>query len=349
MGELSERAKQILYAVVTEFVATGQPVGSKTLAHRGIELSPASIRSVLADLEAEGYVVQPHTSAGRVPTDRAFRLFIDTLMELRQVSAADHAFIERRFSDIEPGGSTLMSDAGKLLSELTGTAAVVVAPRAELKLKHLRFIRTTPGQVLAVLVMSNGEVQNRFLRLDVTEAELLQVHNLLDDVIEGRTLRELHELLTRRLQTERVQQDELRRTAFRLGEAAVAGVTQDKADLFIEGRDKLLEAPEFQSAGDLKGVVSALDQQERIVDLLTATMAAKDMAIVVGQEAGQLGGGHLSIVGASFSDNGRAAGTVGVIGPTRMDYAKVVPIVSATAQAMTAFMDRLRNAEEDDK
>ncbi|MBL8608420.1 MAG: heat-inducible transcription repressor HrcA [Myxococcales bacterium] len=344
MAELSQRQRQILYACVSEFVSTGQPVGSRTLARKGIDLSPATIRNVLAELEDAGFLRQPHTSAGRVPTDRAFRIFIDALMELEQLSAEAHARIQARFSEITPGDN-VMRETGRLLSELTGAAAVVVAPRAELTLKHLRFIRTNPGEVLAVLVMSNGVVQNRFLRADVTEDELLRLHNLLDDVIEGRTLGELHDLFDRRLQSERVQADSLKKRAFELGDAAIAGIAEARADLVIEGRSRLLDLPEFADAGGTKAVVSALDEHERIVELLTATMDAKGTAIVVGEEAGELGGGQLAIVGASYTENGRAAGTIGVIGPTRMDYPKVVPLVTATADAMSAYMDRNKGAK----
>jgi heat-inducible transcriptional repressor len=340
MSDLSHRAKQILYAAVTEFVATGEPVGSRTLAKRGIDLSPASIRNVLSDLEEAGYLKQPHTSAGRIPTDRAFRLFIDALMQLQELSTGDRARIDERFAQLR-GGDDVLQTAGKLLSELTGTAAVVVAPRVEnLTLKHLRFIRTVPGQVLAVLVMSNGAVQNRFLQATVSEDDLVRIHNLLDDVIEGRSLGDLRDLFVRRLQGERVRHDELRRQAFELGEAAVTGVTgSQRAEVLIEGRSKLLDLPDFASSG-VKDVVSLLDEQERLVQLLDATVAAKGTSVVVGHEAGALGGGQLAIIGASYSDHGRSAGSVGVIGPTRMDYPKVVPLVAATASAMSAFIGR---------
>jgi heat-inducible transcriptional repressor len=341
MAELSQRARQILYAAVTEFVATGEPVGSRTLSKKaGLELSPASIRNVLSDLEEAGYLMQPHTSAGRIPTDKAFRLFIDALMERRELSPDEHARIIRRFHEMSPG-EDVMRETGKLLSDLTGTAAVVVSPRAEtLTLKHLRFIRIGGDELLAVLVMSNGAVQNRFLKASASEAELTRIHNLLDDVIEGRSLGELHALFDRRLATERVQNDDLRRRAFELGGAVVTEAAAQTADVVIEGQSKLLERPEFADANGMKQVVSALDERERLVTLLNATMEAKGTMVVVGSEAGALGGGQLSIVGASYSDHGRTAGTIGVIGPTRMDYPKVVPLVTATARAMSAFMDR---------
>ena len=223
LSELSPRARLILYAAVTEFVETGLPVGSRTLSKKaGLDLSPASIRNVLADLEDAGYLTQPHASAGRAPTDKAFRLYIDSLMERREPSADDAARIRTGFEAIDAGGD-VMRQTGRLLSELTGTAAVVVSPRAEsLSLKHLRFIRTNPGELLAVLVMSNGTVQNRFLAGGVSEADLQRIHNVMDDVTEGRPLGELRDLFARRLVSERVQNDDLRRQAFQLGEAAVA-------------------------------------------------------------------------------------------------------------------------------
>lgn len=341
MTELSARARRVLYHAVMEYVATGEPVGSRTLAKRcGLVLSAASIRNVLSDLEEFGYLLQPHTSAGRIPTDKAFRLFIDALMEMRELSTEDTARLRNGFDALEPGKNALR-EAGRLLSELSGTAAAVVAPRASsLTLRHLRFVRTSPCELLAVLVMSDGSVQNRFITGDADEGKLLRVHNLLDDVIEGRSLGELRELFARRLATERVQHDELRKQAFELGEAAVSGAVDDSSELVIEGQTNLLDNPDFADAGGMKRVVLALDERDQILRLLDATMAAKGVSVVVGSEAGDLGGGHLSIVGAQYTDHGRAAGALGIIGPTRMDYPKMVPLVTAAAKAMSAFMDR---------
>ena len=348
MPELSHRARQVLYHCVTEYVATGEPVGSRTLAKKsGLDLSPASIRNVLADLEELGYLRQPHTSAGRIPTDRAFRLFIDALMHVRELATDDEASIRERFASLEPG-QNVMRETGKLLVELTGTAAVVVSPRAEmLVLKHLRFIRTGNDEVLAVLVMKNGTVQNRFLPVTVSEAELQRMHNLLDDVVEGRTLGDLRELFDRRLQTERVQQDELKRRAFELGGAAVQEAVEGEADLVIEGQDKLLEKPEFHDAGHVRQLVTALDAREKLIALLDLAMQGKGGHVVVGEEVGDIGGGQLSIVGAAYTSHGQAAGTVGVIGPTRMDYPRVLPLVAATANAMSEFMERAEGGRKD--
>lgn len=352
MIELNPRARQILYAAITEFVSTGDPVGSRTLSKKqGIELSAASIRNVLSDLEELGYLQQPHTSAGRVPTDKAFRLFIDALMELQKVSKDEHARIREHLEVAERGGN-VMRETGKLLAELTGTAALVVTQRSDsMTLKHMRFIPTTAGELLAVLVMSNGSVQNRFLRSGITEPELGRIHNLLDDVIDGRTLRDLRELFGRRLTNERVQQDDLRRRAFELGGAAVQGIGNE-SDVVIEGQARLF--PEF-SGEALKSVAALLEDRDSLIGLLDATLDAKGTSVVVGSEAGQLGGGQLAIVGAAYGDRAHPSGAIGVIGPTRMDYPKVVPLVTATAHAMTAVMEgpssarRLLEEHDDDE
>jgi len=341
MAELNVRARQVLYHCVSEYVATGEPVGSRTLAKKsGLDLSPASIRNVLSDLEESGYLRQPHASSGRVPTDRAFRLFIDALMHVRALTTEESSTIRETYSSLEPG-QNVMRETGKLLSALTGTAAVVVAPRPEtLVLKQLRFLRTGPNEVLAVLVMNNGSVQNRFLSAQVTENDLQRIHNLLDDVVEGRTLGDLRDLLERRLQSERVQHDELRRRAFELGGAAVEHAAGSEADLVIEGQERLLEKPEFIDASQVRRLVTALDAREKLIKLLDLAMGTKGGHVAIGDETGDLGGGQLAIVGAAYTSHGQTAGTVGVIGPTRMDYARVLPLVAATATAMSEFLER---------
>lgn len=331
----------MLYHCVSEYVATGEPVGSRTLAKKsGLDLSPASIRNVLSDLEESGYLRQPHASAGRVPTDRAFRLFIDALMHVRALTVEEWSTIRETYSSLEPG-QNVMRETGKLLSALTGTAAVVVAPRPEtLVLKQLRFLRTGPSEVLAVLVMKNGTVQNRFLAAQVTESDLQRIHNLLDDVVEGRTIGDLRDLLERRLQSDRVQHDELRRRAFELGGAAVEQAAGSEADLVIEGQELLLEKPEFYDASQVRRLVTALDAREKLIKLLDLAMGTKGGHVAIGDETGDLGGGQLAIVGAPYTSHGQSAGTVGVIGPTRMDYARVLPLVAATASAMSEFLER---------
>jgi heat-inducible transcriptional repressor len=340
MSDLSNRARKILFAAVTEFIATGDPVGSRTLARKyGLDLSAASIRNVLADLEEAGYLHQPHTSAGRIPTDRALRLFINTLMEVRSMSPAQQAELSARFAEIYAIARDPLRETGRFLSELSGAAAIVAAPRAEIRaLSQLRFIPTKPGQMLAVLVFADGSVENRFLSIDeaIDESELTRIHNLLADVIEGRTLGEIRDLFARRLADERLQLDALRRRAFQLASKATADLTR-RSEVVIEGQNRLIDMPEYSDVDRLKGLMKALEEREELVELLDRTLAAGTGAVTVfvGSEAGELAGGQLSLVVAPYTENGRVAGTIGVLGPTRMDYARMMPLVDATAAAMS--------------
>ncbi|MFT3766741.1 MAG: heat-inducible transcriptional repressor HrcA [Minicystis sp.] len=305
-------------------------------------MSAASIRNVLADLEEGGYLKQPHTSAGRVPTDRALRVFIDTLMETRAVTPEDQKKMGARFAEIYARGEDPLREAGRYLSELSGAAAVVAAPKKELRsLAQLRFIPTRPGQLLAVLVFNDGSVENRFVPVEapINDAELTRIHNLLADVIEGRSLGEVRDLFARRLADDRIAFDALRRRAFELGSRAIPDVAS-RDELVIEGQARLIDLPEYADVAKLKKLVLALEEREELVSLLDRTLAAGAVTVFVGSETGDLGGGELSLVVAPYADRGRVAGTVGVIGPTRMDYAKLMPLVDATATALSEALAR---------
>lgn len=345
MTELSHRARKILFAVVTEFIATGDPVGSRTLARKyGLDLSAASVRNVLSDLEEAGLLQQPHTSAGRVPTDRALRLFIDALIELKTVSSEEQSRIVARFQEVYAIADDPLRATGRLLSELSGAAGVVARSQPEQRtLAHLRFIAARPNQLLAVLVFSDSTVENRWVTVDETvpEAELTRIHNLLADVIEGRSLADIRDLFARRLADERLALDTLRKRAFELASRAVADLPKREVDaLVIEGQARLIDLPEYSDAERLKKLMRALEEREELVQLLDKTMAAGAVTVFVGSEAGELGGGELSLVVAPYTEQGRIAGTVGVLGPTRMDYARVMPLVDASATAVSEALDR---------
>lgn len=343
MAELSHRARRVLFAVVTEFISTGDPVGSRTLARKyGLDLSPASIRNVLADLEDMGFLQQPHTSAGRIPTDRALRLFIDTLVDVRAVSPETLTTMAQRFAEIYATADDPLRETGRFLSELSGQAAIVTAGRGESRaLQQLRFIQTRPNQLLAVLVFSDGAVENRYVQTEqgVDDRELERVHNLLSDVIEGRTLGEIRDLFARRLADDRVAVDALRRRAFELGSQALTDVG-GRGELRIEGQARLLEMPEYEDVTRLRKLMRTLEDREELVELLDKTMAADTVSVYVGRETGDLADAEISVVVAPFKSHGRTAGAVGVLGPTRMDYARVMPLVDATASAMSEAMGR---------
>lgn len=336
----------MLYAVVNEFIATGEPVGSRTLAKKyGFDLSAATIRNVLADLEDEGYLAQPHTSAGRVPTEKAFRLFIDALMQVRELSADEAARIALWFEDFRPGTETLR-ETGRLLSTLTGAAAVVVRSRLETRaLLKIRFIPTRPGELLSVLVFTDGTVENRFLAVEgpIGERELERVHNMLEESLGGRTLPAVRDLFARGLEERRGELDELHRLGHALMSAAIDGADHG-LDVVVEGQARLLENPELARSEELHELLRALEDRERLVMLLDRMLSAERVQVFLGEETSEMVGHPVSVVAAPYrEDGGRPGGAIGVIGPARMDYPAVVPLVGATAEAMSAALARSRD------
>ncbi len=346
MGRIvNHRYRKILLSVVTEYIATGEPVGSRTLARKfGIDLSAASIRNVLSDLEEAGFLQQPHPSAGRVPTDAALRLFIDTLVETRALEPDDATRLQQRFSDAYDASGDPLRETGKLLAELSGAAGVVALPGpGAQRLTRLRFVRIRETQLLAVLVFENGSVENRFIDIaqSITDAELATIHNMLDETLEGRTLGEVRELVARDLASGRANLDSVRERAIKLAASAAASIPDEK-DVLIEGQRQLLELPEYGDVERMKRLVRALEDREQLIALLDRTLTAGSSAVYVGRETGDLGEGELSLVVAPYKDHGTVAGAVAVLGPTRMDYSKVVPLVDASAAAVSDALSKGR-------
>jgi len=342
---LSKRERAILGAVVTEFTATGVPVGSRTLSKKyGLELSPATIRNVLADLEERGFLSQPHSSAGRIPTEAAFRLFIDALMRLRQISVDDASKIAGLFEDLPPG-SDMFRGAGRLLSDMTGAAAVLVCSSVlERTLSTVRFIRTRPDELLAVIVLSDGTVENRFVHVEPApgDRELERVHLMLLEVVEGRTLSGVRDYFASELDLHRDELRNLRMVGISLLEAAI-DATDRRPQVIIEGQSRLIERPEFDSAERLRYLLHALEEREQLVGLLDRVLETDRVHILLGGETEQSMGVAISMVAAPYGAPGRRSGAVGVIGPVAMDFPAVIPVVSATAEAMSAALSRSRS------
>jgi heat-inducible transcriptional repressor len=341
---LSTRQEQILYATVSEFVRTGEPVSSKLLQRCGVDLSPATIRAVLAELEAEGYLHQPHTSAGRVPTDRAFRLFIDALMQLQELSREEHALIRGRLRELEPGQEGLR-ETGKLLSEMTGAAALVVDYRPSPICRHLRFVRIGPNELLGVLVQNDGGVRNQFLVGNPSDEDIAKMHALLDDIVDGRSVSDLRDFFQRRRKREEPM-DPVRKLAFELGEQCLTGELDERPRLVLEGTSRLLERSEFADLAQMKSVISALANEDALVRWASQATAASGPTVAIGSDDATLEKSSLAVVSAQYGAHAQGKGVVAVIGPTRMDYPKVVPIVTATANAMAVALNKSDSANK---
>jgi heat-inducible transcriptional repressor len=329
---------------VTEFIETGEPVGSRTLSKGyGFSLSAATIRNVLADLEESGYLVQPHASAGRVPTAAAFRVFIDALMKRRALPDDEVTRISEHVTEL-PRGPDFLRGTGRLLSDLSGAPALVLRLRSDQRtLVKVRFIRTRPLEMLAVLVCSDGTVENRFIPLEhaIDEAELERLHNLLEEVVPGSTLAGVRDHFAALLAAQEGDLTRLRSLGHTLFSAVALGARP--ADVVIEGQSRLLDRPEFGSVDAIRELLRAFEDQERLVSLLDLAILANNVQVFLGEET-RMAGCPVSLVAAGYRDEeGAPGGAVGIIGPQRMDYSFVVPLVGATAGAMSAALAKKRD------
>ena len=341
MIELGFRSRRILYAAVTEYIATGEPVGSRRLARRyGLDVSPATIRNELADLEDAGFLSQPHTSAGRVPTDKGFRAFVDALVQVREVQPTDRSALFERLSRLRPGVDDLPREAGRLLSSLTGAASVVHTHRASEHVAQLRWLRLRPGQLLAVVVTRSGAVENRVVSVDrdPDPAELDRLHNYLESLLGERTLSDLREAVRRAADSQRSELAERARHVVDATLSADAGTRE----VVIEGQQLLLGQPDFSSVEKMRGVLSALTEREHLLELLDHTLAAGGVQVLIGAETNLTDTHDLSLITAAYGQAGHGGGTLGLIAPTRTDYQKVVPLVGFAASLLTDLLAQRR-------
>lgn len=338
-SELPFRARRILYAVITEYIATGEPVGSRRLAkHYGINLSPATIRNVLADITDAGYLAQPHTSAGRIPTERGFRVFVDALIQMREVTAEDRDAVLERMRELRPGVDDLVREAGRLLASLAGAAALITRPRAEIEpLSQIRFMPLRPTELLAVIITKAGAIQNRVIAAAIDASELERLNNYLAEKVPGRSLSEVRAGLAAEMDDERGNARSVREHAKAIVEAATAG--GEAPDMVIEGHTVLFDRPEFSDAEKIRRYLRTFDEKRRLLGLLDQTLAAGGVQVLIGSETELDDVPDVSLISATYKRGGVSAGTVGIIGPTRMDYGKLVPLVGFTAQVMSDLLD----------
>ncbi len=350
LADVTFRARRVLYAVVTEYIAVGEPVGSRTLSKRyGLDLSAATIRNVLADLEEGGFLSQPHTSAGRVPTDKGFRAFVDALVQMRQVTDAEQAEVSNTVSNLQTGQADWLREVGKLLSTLTGAAAVVAPPAAaDAELERVQFVPLQEGRFLAVLVSTSGTVQNRMVQFPklTGEEDLDRLHRYLRRWAPGRTLRQLRDRIADETEQERGDYRELATVARAMVDATLR--TAERAtEVRLTGRDVLFARPEFEDPETVRTFMKAFEDKETLLEMLDRTLAGDEGAQVrIGDETSFTPSDGVSFVSSTYAGSGDAQGALGVLGTSRLDYARVLPIVEMTARAMA---QRLRGDDDEEK
>lgn len=338
---LDPRARRLLRALISQYIRDGVPVGSRTLAKSaGLDVSPATIRNVMADLEDIGLVTTPHTSAGRVPTAQGYRVFVDSLVQMQPPTQGE---MDRLGSQLTPqlGTQGLLSNVSELLSAMTHFVGLVTVPRREqFAFRHIDFVPLDANRVLVILVFTDNEVQNRIVatRRPYSPSELEQTANYLNSHFAGRPLQEIRAELMRELRETRSAMERVLSVAVDLSESAFAPPVDE--DMLVAGQTRLMGVQDLSDVDRLRELFEAFARKRELLQLLEGCIHAQGVRLFIGEESGMAPLGQCSIVTAPYGADGKVLGVLGVIGPTRMAYERVIPMVQATAQVLGAALAR---------
>jgi heat-inducible transcriptional repressor len=331
--DMDDRAKSLLKTLVELYIAEGTPVGSRTLSRAsGLELSPATIRNVMADLEDLGLIASPHTSAGRIPTARGYRVFVDTMLTARPFEAQLPNSTREQLQSGQP--TRVIASAAQVLSNLSNFVGVITAPKKASVFHHIEFMRLGERRVLLILVAPDGDVQNRVIMTarDYTQAELIEAANFLNAHYAGLTLDAVRERLQQEVETLRSEIATLMQAAVQAGTEAMASEEQ----LVVSGERNLLTVQDFgNDMSSLRKLFDLFEQKTQLMRLLDVSSRAEGVRIYIGGESGVVPYEELSIVSAPYEVDGRVVGTLGVIGPTRMAYDRMIQIVDITSKLVS--------------
>ena len=347
LAALDNRSRDIFRRIVETYLDTGEPVGSRNVSRiLASALSPASVRNVMSDLEAMGLIYSPHPSAGRLPTELGLRFFIDALMEVGELSDDERQRIDQ---EIKIGGAkqsveSVLSEAGHMLSAMSRGAGVVLAGKQDVRLKHVEFVRIEPLRALAVLVAENGAVENRIIELPrgLPSSALVEASNYLNAHVRGRTIAEARLELERQREERRHEIDKLTERVIAAGVATWSGASAESGTLIVRGMSNLIgDVKALEDLEKIRVLFDDLENKREIIQLLGLAEQGEGVRIFIGSENKLFSLSGSALVVAPFRDSGdRVVGVLGVIGPTRLNYARVVPAVNYTAQLMTLMVGR---------
>jgi heat-inducible transcriptional repressor len=339
---LSERAQLLLKALIESYIRDGQPVGSRALSRdSGLSLSSATIRNVMADLEDLGFVASPHTSAGRIPTDKGYRLFVDSLLKLKPLQHEEVEEIERRLREAS-NGRALLQTVSQMLSSVSHMAGLVTLPNPHyVALSQIEFIGLSENRALAIMVMNNGEVQNRVVQLDrrYSGEELRRAANYLNEAFAGRSLPDVRAMLVRQLQETRQHMNQLMQDAIQVAQKVFDAKPDEQVEYVIAGETNLMGFAELGNVDRLRRLFEAFNEKHDILRLLDSCLRAQGIQIFIGQESGYQILDDVSLVAAPYLLDNQVVGVLGIIGPTRMAYERVIPIVDVTAKLLGSALN----------
>ncbi len=342
-SDIDQRARSLLRSLIAQYLANGEPVGSRTLARSsGLHVSPATIRNIMSDLEEIGLVTSPHTSAGRIPTPRGLRLFVDSLVELKPLGDPELQQLRDGMPDAFGTARDIMSSTSSLLSAVTRFVGVVTVPgQADFPLRHIDFVALPDARVLVILVFADNQVQNRVVQLAsaLSSSTLEKASNYLNSHFAGLRLDTIRAQLLDEL---RAAGSELNRTLSSVVELASASFAPvaESSDVLVSGQTNLMNYEEMADIGRLRDLFEAFQRKREMLQLMEMCAQAQGVQLFIGEESGYAALDGCSVVTASYGSNGRVLGSVGVIGPTRMAYERVIPVVQATAGLLSDALTR---------
>lgn len=336
--------------MIERYILDGTPVGSKTLADNPeLNISSATIRNVMADLEAKGYVASPHTSAGRVPTPQGYRLFVDNLLTLQPIDRVDLTQVSRQL-DPDMSAQELVESASGILSEVTHMAGLVTIPRRDQTiLRHLEFLPLSDHRVLVILVLDDHEVQNRVIQTEqaYTEVQLREAANFLNQSFVGQDVMQIRRKLIDSMQNDRESMNSLMKLAIHIAEQSLPDDEQDAGDYVLAGQENLLDLSQSTAVEDLRALFQAFSTKSDILDLLDRSMESEGIQLFIGHESGYEILDDCSVVTSAYQIEGKQVGVLGVVGPTRMPYQRIIPAVDVTARLLSAALGGVRSKNPD--
>jgi heat-inducible transcriptional repressor len=335
---INDRAENLLNVLIRRYVSDGQPVGSRTLSREtALDLSPATIRNVMADLEDMGFVSSPHTSAGRVPTQRGYRFFVDSIMKVNPIENTALNEI-REHLDVGSSREAVIGNASQLLSQLTHFAGIVRLSKSKQgRLKEVEFLKLSGNRLLAILVTENADVENRVLSLDrtYTEKELIEASNYFNQLYSGKTLDQVRAALVGDMQRDNKEADRIMNDAVGIARELFAEDTAEDDDVLVSGETNLIGLPEFNEMNKLRGIFDTFKTKHDLLDLLDRSINGDGINIFIGEESGYRALTDCSVVTAPYRMDEQNVGVIGVIGPTRMAYESIIPVVDVTAKLLS--------------
>jgi heat-inducible transcriptional repressor len=338
----NDRGQHLLRVLIQRYIRDGQPVGSRTLSKdAGLDLSPATIRNVMADLEDLGLVSAPHTSAGRIPTPRGYRLFVDTLVRYRQPADGDIRRIQAEIQSKSDNPEDLIGAVSSMLSDFTSMAGVVTVPRSpQVTMRQIEFLPLSENRVLVILVVNDREVQNRILHTerDYSASELQQAQNFINEHYAGLEMEQVRSRLLEDLDSTRSSMNQTMHDIIAVAQSAMDGVADPENKYVVAGETKLMDFAELSDVDTLRRLFDAFSRKRLILDLLDRSINADGVQIFIGEESGYRIFDGCSVITAPYHVDDDTIGVLGVIGPTRMAYDRVVPIVDVTARLLESAL-----------